>query len=58
MTSSYGIQALINNVHRSYVSNLDHASLDDTEEMGGKDDKEYQLQESEILRFVPKFYMD
>ena len=56
MTSSYGIQALINNVHLGYVKSeqvVDAHNLDEVDEVGAKYDEDSFPQESEILRSIP-----
>ena len=55
-TSSYGIQALINNVHLGYVNSdqvVDANNLDEADEVGSKYDEDSFPQVSEILRFIP-----
>lgn len=46
-TCSYGIQALINNVHRGYINDPDE---DDPDRIGTIAEESPQWQESEILR--------
>ena len=56
MTSSYGIQALINNVHLGYVNSeqvVDANNVDEVDEVGAKYDEDSFPQESEILRSIP-----
>ena len=56
LTSSYGIQALINNVHLGYVNSdqaVDANNLDEVDDVGAKYDEDSFPQESEILRSIP-----
>ena len=54
--SSYGIQALINNVHLGYVNSdqvVDANNLDEADDVGAKYDEDSFPQVSEILRSIP-----